>query len=481
MQDRLCAALRQLNTPYAEIRLERRESTRLVYRGDQLVTVDSSLDYGGFTRALAPRGGWGAVTFTGDADLRARVCDAIQLAQAIDADPITLAPIAPLTERVCAHLPIDFRAIPLHEKQTLISGYNDLLLNFDPRIESTYVAYSDAFITTWYANTDGAFIYQERPLIDLQFAAIARDGDRVQRGTQSLALAGGYEVVLDRMELARSAAQLAVEQLDAQVVKAGRYNVVLDPIMAGLFTHEAFGHLSEADFIADNPDVRAMMTLGRQFGPRSLNIYDDGSVPRLRGSVAYDDEGVPAQKTWLMREGVLVGRLHSRETAGQMNETPTGNARATSYRYIPQVRMTNTAIAPSDGGSLHDLIKEIELGVYACDWAGGETLLEDFTFVAKHGYMIRHGELAEPLSALTLTGNVFETLHRIDGIGSDFTWDESSGDCGKGAEGADEHQQLRHLRICLHGGLVSGPAAGPDDPARRAPGAVGETGSPRRQ
>ena len=81
MQDRLCAALRQLNTPYAEIRLERRESTRLVYRGDQLVTVDTSIDYGGFARALATSGGWGAVTFTGDADLRDHVCDAIRLAQ----------------------------------------------------------------------------------------------------------------------------------------------------------------------------------------------------------------------------------------------------------------------------------------------------------------------------------------------------------------------------------------------------------------
>jgi len=447
MPDRLRAALRQLNTPYAEIRLERREATRLVYRGDQLVTVDSSIDYGGFARALANKGGWGAMTFTGDADLRDRVEDAIRLAQALETDPITLAPIAPLTDRVCAELSIDFRAIPLSDKQTLIAGYNDLLLTCDPRIETTYVAYSDAFITTWYANTDGAFIYQERPLVDLQLAAVARDGDNVQRGYKSLALACGFEAVFDRSDLARSAAQLALEQLSAQVVKAGRYTVVLDPIMAGLFTHEAFGHLSEADFIAENPDAREMMMLGRQFGPRNLNIYDDGAVPRLRGSMAYDDEGVPAHKTWLMRDGVLVGRLHSRETAGMMNEIPTGNARATSYRYAPQVRMTNTAIAPSDGGSLHDLIKDIQLGVYACDWAGGETLLEDFTFVAKHGYLIRRGELAEPLRSMTLTGNVFETLHHIDGIGSDFAWDESSGDCGKGTEGLPVCDGGPHLRV----------------------------------
>jgi TldD protein len=447
MQDRLCAAMRQLNTPYAEIRLERRESTRLVYRGDQLVMADNAIDYGGFTRALAAGGGgWGAVTFTGDAALRDHVSAALRLAQAIEADPITLAPVTPITDQVRACLPIDFRDIPLSDKQALSASYHDLLLGCDPRIESAYVAYSDAFITTWYANTEGAAIYQERPLIDLQFAAVAREGDNVQRGYKSLALACGYETVLDRHELARAAARLAVEQLSAQVVKAGRYTVVLDPIMAGLFTHEAFGHLSEADFIAENPDARAMMTLGRQFGPRNLNIYDDGSVARLRGSAAYDDEGVPAQRTWLMREGVLVGRLHSRETAGQMNESPTGNARATSYRYAPQVRMTNTAIAPSVDGSLHDLIKDVELGVYACDWAGGETLLEDFTFVAKHGYMIRHGELAEPLRSMTLTGNVFETLQSVDGIGSDFAWDESSGDCGKGDEGLSVCDGGPHLR-----------------------------------
>src|SRR5512139_3177337 len=111
MQDRLWAALRQLNTPYAETRLERREFTRLVYRGDQLVTVDSSIDYGGFTRALTTAGGWGAVTFTGDADLRDHVCAAIRLAQTLEADPITLAPIVPITDRVCTHLPIDFRVV----------------------------------------------------------------------------------------------------------------------------------------------------------------------------------------------------------------------------------------------------------------------------------------------------------------------------------------------------------------------------------
>ncbi len=143
MQARLVAALRQLNTPYAEIRLERCDSTSIVYRGDQLETIDTSIDYGGFARALATQGGWGATTFTGDENLREHVLDAIRLAHAIDSDPITLAPIAPITDRVCADLAIDFRSIVLTDKQALIASYNDQMLRSDPRIDSTYVSYFD--------------------------------------------------------------------------------------------------------------------------------------------------------------------------------------------------------------------------------------------------------------------------------------------------------------------------------------------------
>ena len=456
MQAQLVDALRNLNTRYAEIRLERRESTQIVFGGSQLDVVDVTLDYGGFARALSPQGSWGVMTFTGDGDLRERVLDANRLAGHNRAEtPVQLAPVEPVTAYIPATMQIDPRTIPLPDKQGLLSEYNELMLRLDPRIETTVAAYFDAIVTTWYANTDGTYICQERPLVDLQLTAIARDGDRdrdhdgetVQRGYKSLALAQGYEAATGRHDLARAAAQLAIDLLAAQPVKGGRYSVVMDPVMAGLFAHEAFGHLSEADFISENPQAQEMMTLGRVFGPPNLNIYDDAQVPRLRGSLAYDDEGVPAQKTWLIRDGVLVGRMHSRETAARMGERPTGNARATSYRYAPQVRMTNTAIAPSDGGNLQDLIRDVDLGVYAVDWSGGETTLEDFTFVAKYGYMIRKGELAEPVRAITLTGNVFETLRSIDRIGSDFRWDDSSGDCGKGAEGLPVCDGGPHIRV----------------------------------
>jgi len=129
------------------------------------------------------------------------------------------------------------------------------------------------------------------------------------------------------------------------------------------------------------------MTLGKRFGSAELNIIDTAAMPGLRGSYKYDDEGVPATKTYLIREGKLVGRLHSRETAAKMKEKPTGNARAVSYHYPPIVRMTNTYIEPGSV-SFDNMISDIKEGIYVKNWYGGTTSMEMFTFSAGEAYMI---------------------------------------------------------------------------------------------
>src|SRR5205823_9931416 len=125
----------------------------------------------------------------------------------------------------------------------------------------------------------------------------------------------------------REAPQRSPQLLDAPMVKGGTYPVILGPELAGACIHEAFGHLSEADFVYENPQAREMMTLGRRFGKPVLNVGDNGAAGGLRGTLPFDDEGTPTQDSALVREGILVGRLHSRETAAAMNERPTGNAR----------------------------------------------------------------------------------------------------------------------------------------------------------
>ena len=226
----------------------------------------------------------------------------------------------------------------------------------------------------------------------------------------------GYQSVQGQHDRARECGRRAAENLDAAPVKAGQYTVVLDPAMAGTFVHEAFGHLSESDFIYENDTLRDMMVLGRQFGPPILSITDGAAAPGHRGSYRYDDEGTPASLTPLIREGMLVGRLHSRETAGTMGELPTGNARAISYRFRPIVRMTNTYIE-NGSTTLAEMISDIDEGVYAIDAYGGTTAMEMFTFSAMEAFMIRKGRIAERVRNVVLTGNVFETLMHIDAVG----------------------------------------------------------------
>jgi TldD protein len=284
-------------------------------------------------------------------------------------------------------------------------------------------------------------------------AAMAKaDGD-VQQAALSLGSLGDYAVAEGLHQRVRELAERAVAFLSAPHAKGGPYTVVLDPVLAGVFVHEAFGHLSEADHVYENEKMREIMVLGRRFGEKHLNIVDGAAVPGLRGSYKYDDEGVPSAKTDLIREGVLVGRLHSRETAARMGEKPTGNARALNYTFPPIVRMTNTYIEPQHA-TFNDIISEIKDGLYVKNWYGGMTSMEMFTFSAGEAYRIENGRVGELLRPVTLTGNLFETLKNLDAVGNDLDMNQGGG-CGKGGQmplpvtNGSPHIRIRN---CLVGG-----------------------------
>jgi len=432
MRDRIEEALKRSKADYTEIRIEEKETTRVVYRGKELEVANANIDKGGIVRCLIKDKGWGIATFNNLDDLLNKADQAYQCAQVGSVpEPIDLAPVEPVEKITTVEMKRDFRDISLAEKKALAERYNQVVLRYSNKIIDTQAVYSDSFTKVILANSEGTYIEQDRPSIVVGATAIARDGDNVQQAHNSLANTQGYEYVLDKDELMKMAAQHAVELLTAKPVKAGQYPVVVDQMLAGVFIHEAFGHLSEADFVYENPKAREMMTMGRRFGKGILNVYDDGSIPNQRGTTLYDDEGTPARRNWLIRDGELVGRLHSRQTAAKMGEKASGNARAINYRFAPIVRMTNTAIDNSTT-SFEDMIKDIELGIYACEAYGGQTQLENFSFSSGYAYMIRQGKIAEMVKDVILAGNLFTTLENIDAIGNDFKWLNTGGGCGKG-------------------------------------------------
>lgn len=434
MRDRLTEALKRFQGGYAEIRAEKSRTTRLVYRGRRLELAAESVDAGGNVRVLRDGHGWGVASFTKLDDLPAMLEQAGEMSRAITlSSPIRLATVPPREDSVVPAIDGDPMAIPLAEKRRYLDHLNGLMLGASDEITDTSATYYDDRTEWWYANSEGTWLQEVRPEIGLSAQATARREGRIERSLESLGLRKGWDAVQDREGMFRTAAQRALALLDAPTVQGGALPVILDPRLAGVFVHEAFGHLSEADFVYENPQAREMMTLGRRFGSDIVNIGDHGAAAGLRGTLPYDDEGTPTQDTKLIENGILVGRLHSRETAGAMGEQPTGNARAISFRHAPIVRITNTYIA-GDKGSLEDLLSGIELGVYAVDAIGGQTYLENFSFSAAHGYMIRDGKIAELVKDVTLAGNLFQSLQAIDAVGGDFQWNQMGGGCGKGGQ-----------------------------------------------
>ena len=453
VRDRIAEALKRARADYAEVRFERTRSTRVVFRGRRLELAGESVDAGGNVRVLFKGRGWGVASFTTLADLPRMLQQSEELSRAVVLDrPIRLADAAPSTADVALPVDGDPLDVPLAEKRRYLEHLNGLMLAASDRIADTSASYYDERTEWWYANSEGTVLHEVRPEIGLSAQATARADGRIERSLESLGLRKGWRSVQGRDEMFRVAARRALDLLDAAPVKGGTYPVILDPRLAGVFVHEAFGHLSEADFVYENPQAREMMTLGRRFGSDIVNIGDDGSAAGLRGTLPFDDEGTPTGNTRLIENGILVGRLHSRETAGAMGERPTGNARAISYRHAPIVRMTNTYIAGGTG-TLEDLVRDVKLGVYAVDALGGQTYLENFSFSAAHGFMIRDGKVGELVKDVVLAGNLFQSLQAIDALAGDFQWNQMGGGCGKGGqfplpvtEGAP-HVRFRQLLV----------------------------------
>lgn len=417
---------------YLAIRIEAAEGSDILLRGNKIETLSEGISIGGQVRACH-KGGWGFASFNQLSTLTERIEEAIAAARLVGDDETLLAPVMPVQD-ICS-LPLtgtNPREISLTQKKALCQHYGEILRSVSPQIATISVRYGDSAQRMILATSEGTLLEQSWIDTEMRFAATARNGETVQTGRETTGSRKAYEDLVGLDEQVRSAAQRAVDSLALPPVKGGTYTVVIDPILTGLFVHEAFGHLSEADMAYENPDLLEVMSLGRRFGPTDLQILDGAAPAGHRGSYFYDDEGTPATTTTLIRDGVLVGRLHSRETAGKLGEAPTGNARCLNYHYPPIVRMTNTWIERGKT-PVKDLFSSVKEGVYARNWLGGMTNGEMFTFAAGEAWMIRNGELAEPVRDVTLSGNAFKTLADIEAIGDDFFWDESGG-CGKGGQ-----------------------------------------------
>lgn len=396
------------------------------------IEVSYSQRRGGNVRVYN-NGNFGFTTFTNPEDVVLAAKKSSYLSKLEKKKEVSLKKMKPVRDKIYFELKNDPRKIPISEKVEIVKNYNKIFLDAKDRIRNTIIIYNEVDLKKFILRTDGSYIEENRVYSGISFSTFAFDGSRVQPFYKSFGDQRGFDTILNKEKDIEEAISNAFLLLKSEKVQGGIYTAVLDPEIAGVFIHEAFGHLSEADHVYRNEKLKEMMKPGKVVGSEFLNVIDDGSIIGERGSYKYDDEGTPSSKTYIIKNGIINSRLHSIYTASLMDEEFTGNARAINYRFPPIVRMSNTYIEKGDK-SFEELIGDIKYGIYVKGALGGQTELEMFTFSAQCGYIIKDGKIKEPVRDVILSGNVFETLKNIDAIGNDLKLHGGIGGCGKNGQ-----------------------------------------------
>jgi TldD protein len=207
--------------------------------------------------------------------------------------------------------------------------------------------------------------------------------------------------------------------------------VVMGAGSSGILLHEAIGHAFEADFNRQNTSIFSDK-LGKRVCSDQISVVDDGTIPHNRGSLNIDDEGIPSQKTYMVKDGILTSYLHDRISAGFYNTQPTGNGRRESFRYMPLPRMRATYME-NGKQTESDIISSVKKGIYADNFSNGQVQIGagDFTFFVKSGYMIENGKLTRPIKDINIIGNGPEALADIIAVANNLKIDNSTWSCGK--------------------------------------------------
>ncbi len=419
---------------YAEARAQQLTKTSLTLKEERVEAAKQGIESGVAIRVLV-NGAWGfaSVGSLDTAVLKKAVMDACGMAKLASArlkTPIKLAPAKTVEDKVLSKPKKNPQDIAMEDKIKTALTITKTSLSYNNQIKSCGVDYMDLMGISTFVNSEGTHIEQDKLYVWSRITASAQTNGVFTFSREEVGSTSGYELFDEQTpeELGKKVAERAIQQLTAKQPKGGKFPVVLGPNVVGVFVHEAFGHLAEADLALSGGLLASHM--GKRIGSNLVTFYDDGTLPGAFGAFKYDDEGIPTQKTLLIKDGVVTGLMHNRDTAQKFNTQPTGNARAEDFRVEPIIRMRCTYMAPRDQ-TFEDLLEGVKEGYYFKSFRGGQASLDGtFQVGIQEGYEIKNGEIGEAVRNASISGNTLETLHKVDAVGKDFGLDP--GRCGKG-------------------------------------------------
>lgn len=426
---------------YADVRFERILHESLIVENSQVKPI-SLFETAGVGIRVLIRGSWGfaSTPHLAPSFLRRASAQAIDIAKgsaSINKKAIRLAPVEPVKATVRSSWQIDPFEVPLSKKLDYLLWAEATLQG--PKPIKRVTAHMDFTKSTkYFASTEGAQIEQRAIESGAGLEVVAQQGAEVQvrsyPNSHHGALAqAGFEYVkqLDLVGGAKTIQHEVLQLLRATPPKAGHTTLILDPTQMVMQLHESCGHPTELDRALGQELSYAggsFLTPERlgtlRYGSKLITIVADATAPGGAGTFGYDDEGVPAQRTELVRDGVFVGYLSSRESAARLGlRASSGAMRADGWDVPPLVRMTNVNLEPGEA-TLGDLLRDVKRGYLLStnkSWSIDDQRL-NFQFTTEIGWEIVNGKLGAVVNNPLYTGITPQFWQRCTGVSDRKTW-----------------------------------------------------------
>ncbi len=418
---------------YWDFRVQNTNNLTLQCWNSEIKSISDSQN-SGYGVKIIKGGGLGFVSSTDFTSAYQEIKKAYKIAlltSTLKKEKIQLKHSKPIKDSKELKIKINPKDIPLEQKKDFILGQNKLAKQHSNKIKSIQNTYQEKEDERFFINSEGANIRQKLYYNSYVISLTAKQNNRTEEYFDSYRNQSGFENTKGCEQITKNAAKKVIEMLSAKLARGGNFPVICDPILTGVFVHEAVGHASEADIVLQN-DSCLKDKIGQKLASNIVTIIDEGLVKNNQwGSLYYDDEANPSKKTILMKNGILKTHLTSKETASKLNLPLSGNARAQNFSFLPIVRMTNTYIQKGNS-TFEQMLKEVKKGFYLIGSKGGEvsTLKGEFLFAAQEGYLIENGNLTKPIKGVSLGGNALKILQSIKIIENKYGKDDS-GFCGK--------------------------------------------------
>ncbi len=449
--------IHQSGCEYGDIRLCNYRNQRLSARDRSLKNLSDNVSSGFGVRVLLD-GAWGfAASHRKTAEEVTRIVNlAVDIAKGSrlsQQEPVRLVPVAAYQDKYITPIAIDPFTISIGEKAELLLEINDRLLGYgDQGIKKASSFLSFAKEDKIFASTEGSLIEQTiyRSYAGFGCTAIA-NGDAQERSYERPPLNMGYEHI-DRYDLLGNVERVATEAIAK--VNAPQWELdtkttlILKPTNLFLTIHESVGHPTELDRVygyESNFAGTSFATTDKwqklQYAAPWVNFVADRTQPNGRSTVAYDDEGVPAQKWYVVKDGILNDYLTDRETAHRLGRSSSnGSAYADSWSSVPMVRIPNLGLEPGKTGGSHtatleEMIADTEEGILI-DGIGSYSIDQqrrNFQFGGDAFWKIEQGKIVGMLKNITYHSMTTDFWNSIDAIGNEAELRQCGTDmCGKG-------------------------------------------------